>query len=999
MGSMARSRVNPTRPKVDKTYRSFINGLVTEASGLTFPESSCRDLDNVDIEVNGLVRRRLGLAQEQGGVLIGGGSISDTYFTNDTGGPLSSSPSLAAGTVDLTYDGVTGNGDWTFDTIGGGGAGIVGTEFRIGPVQNNQGGAFYQDLDINQYDRITVSWTSDERTNNGSSYRVLFGSDVSGGGQGIRVAENEINLHSRPSRTSDGTNTEVADGNNYDSVHTHTVTLTKVATNSYTGSWIVRRSNGTIRHTISIPSLGMLGGFIEFAAGPGGQNHASFWYFDNISILLELFEQSSDSEDAELDDNEFAISTHTWSAPNGDGTKNIQVFQVGNKLFFRDLEQEAVSNLIDTTVPPLFAEIQFDGIGTGFIYNTTSSEAAKVKLQSTSGSGRIWFTSKAVVPFYAEMSNDGTEIRLKAVGSESFTAGVESITGRRSMRDTRGVEDFLDTDETPAALSDEHHYNLLNQGWPSERLNEFNADESNWPANSMQWFFGKTDVDSFDSDQLLNQDFGTGRAPRGRIIFDALLGSRDGIPNSTTGETNPLTFNGEQDEKATTGWQTVAFYAGRIWVAGESNSKRPGCIYGSRTIQQPKDASLFMQENDPTSEHFNDLLATDGVVIPIPQADDIKKLVPYGAGLLVMAGNGIWFLYGGEGGFTASNYSVEKIAATGIVGPDTAIATEQAVFFWADNSIHQIAYIPEGGLPKVVDIGQARIFKYYQLITRDARLNATSTFDPISKKVFWFWLDDEEAVLYPSLYNRALILDTRTSAFTKYSISIDKTTLVGIAGAFPRQTPTIPSSIEYVVDNAGVVVTDNDDDPVYVFTEDQLVAADLVNSLKVVIVSGTEDGIRLGEFFSLQFFDYDGFPGIDLADYSSYAVPGEEILEDLARNKTVTYLNSYFIRTENGFNPDMTAKKPSGCLVRARWDFHVTAAGNRWSEPQRAYRYKRAYAPVDSNDTFDTGEEIVYTKLKLRGWGKAVTLSYESESGKDFRLAGYGLSFTADGAG
>lgn len=987
------------RIKAEKTYRSFINGLITEASGLTYPENSCRDLDNVDIEVNGLVRRRLGLAQETGGVLIGGGSISDTLFTNDTGGPLSSSPSIAADDVQLDYDGVTGNGDWTFDTIGGGGAGIVSGEFRIGPVQNGQGGAFYQDLDMNQYDRITIVWSSEERTSNGSSYRVLFGSNVSGGGQGIRVGEDKLYLHTRDTRSGTAVNTEIADDGNYDRVHHHTVTLTKVATNSYTGTWIVRRENGTIRYTFPIPSLGMLDGFIEFAAGPGGQNHASYWYFDNISIHLELFEVSSDSEDETVADNKFAISTHTWAAPNGDGTKNIQVFQIGNKLIFRDLEQEAVSNLTDTAVPPLFSELQFDGVGTGFIYNKTSSEAAQIKLQSTSGAGRIWFTSEAVVPFYAEMNEDGTEIQLKAVGSESFTAGVEAITGRRSMRDTRGVEDFLDTDETPATLSDEHHYNLLNQGWPSARLNTFNTEEANWPSNSMQWFLGKTGSDSFDPDLLLVQDFGTGRAPRGRLIFDALLGSRDGIPNATTGEDNPLTFDGEQDEKATTGWQTVAFYAGRLWVAGESNAKRPGCVYGSRTIQVPKDAGIFMQENDPTSEHFNDLLATDGVVISIPEADVIRKLVPYGSGLLVLAGNGVWFIYGGEGGFTATNYSVEKLTATGILGPNTVVTTDQAVFFWADNSVHQIAYTPEGGLPRVVDIGQTRIFKYYQLITREARLNATSTFDPISKKAFWFWLDDDDGANYPSLYNRALIFDTRTGAFTTYSIAVDKSTLVGIACAFPRQTPTQPSSLEYVTNLAGVVVTDSNDDPVYVYTADQTAARDLVNSLKLVVVSGTENGLRLGEFLSLQFYDYDGFPGIDLSDFSSYVVPGEEILEDLARNKTITYLNSYFIRTENGFNPDMSAKKPSGCTVRARWDFHVTASGNRWSQAQRAYRYKRAYAPVDSDDDFDTGEEIVYTKLKLRGWGRAVTLMYESETGKDFRLAGYALSFTADGAG
>lgn len=1003
------------RSRVDKTYRSFINGLVTEASGLTYPENSCRDLDNVDIEISGLARRRLGLSQESGGQLVAGGAIDDTFFTNDTGGPLSSSPSIAGATVEKSYleDGSTDpTGDWTLSKEANGntgqGAYVDSNKFylwmdRGGGQPGPRISYMQQDLDVNSYDRISVSFNTAEMTSNEGYLFLLIGGNTSGAGQGFAFGEGGLYQIAVDNRTESfgelNAGNKLLNRNFEASRHTVSVVLSKIATNSYLGDISVRDSSGVLVYTSNNLELSTLDGFLEFFAR-STQTNSGRWEVKNIYITLELFEVGEDSPDDTVNDNEFAISTHLWSAPNGDGTKNFQVFQVGNTLFFRDLEQEAVSNITGTFVPEASAELSFDGVGTGFIYNTTSSEAAKVKLQSTTGAGRIWFTSKAVVPFYAELSDDGATIILKAVGSEYATVGVEAVTGKRSIRDVNGVEDYLDLDETPTTLTEEHLYNLLNQGWPSSRINTYFTSETSYPSNAMQWFLGKTGDDTFDPDLLLVQDFGTSRSPRGRTIIDALLGSKDGIAHSVSGIDSPIDFEEAEDEKATTGWQTIAFYAGRIWYAGEANSKRPGCVYFSKTLQTPKDASILMQVNDPTSEHYNDLLATDGGYIPIPEADDIRKLVPYGAGILVFAGNGVWFVYGGEGGFTANNYSVEKLTSTGIIGADTVVRTDQAVYFWADNSVHVVVYNDQSPLPIVQDIGQSRIFKYYQLISRDARNNATSCYDPIAKKAFWFWLDDDDAVNYPSLYNRALILDTRTSAFTTYSFTVDKNTLIGPCCAFPRETPTEPSTTEVVFDSTGETVVDSNMDDVFVFvTDNNLSVNDLVNSIKVVVVSGPEQGIRIAEFFDLGFKDYTDFPGIEQANYTSYLVPGEEILGDLQRNKTITYLNSYFLRTETGFYEDLTPRKPSGCTVVARWDWHVTAAGNRWSNSQVAYRYKRAYSPVDADDTFDTGEEIVYTKLKLRGWGRAVTLKYESVEGKDFRLLGYALAFSADGVG
>lgn len=49
-----------------KNYLNFIGGLVTEANPMVFPENTCKDIDNIDLQRQGYVQRRLGLEFESG---------------------------------------------------------------------------------------------------------------------------------------------------------------------------------------------------------------------------------------------------------------------------------------------------------------------------------------------------------------------------------------------------------------------------------------------------------------------------------------------------------------------------------------------------------------------------------------------------------------------------------------------------------------------------------------------------------------------------------------------------------------------------------------------------------------------------------------------------------------------------------------------------------------------------------------------------------------------
>lgn len=47
-----------------KNYVNFVGGLITEANPLVFPENTCKDIDNIDLQRQGYVQRRLGVEFE-----------------------------------------------------------------------------------------------------------------------------------------------------------------------------------------------------------------------------------------------------------------------------------------------------------------------------------------------------------------------------------------------------------------------------------------------------------------------------------------------------------------------------------------------------------------------------------------------------------------------------------------------------------------------------------------------------------------------------------------------------------------------------------------------------------------------------------------------------------------------------------------------------------------------------------------------------------------------
>lgn len=711
-----------------------------------------------------------------------------------------------------------------------------------------------------------------------------------------------------------------------------------------------------------------------------------------------------------------AVTVHTWSNPGGQEGVYLIVIQIGNSLFFRNWDGVAVSDPNQLTGICTTTQLKIDESTAtavpGFVYKTTPDICAQTPLQSSSGFGRLWFASAAVFPFYLDYDATTLSVTANYVGYDKTNPTYQY--GRLDVRDFNGVPDGLGISDQPVTLTREHMYNLVNQGWnfpdPQAGHDTIEAVQSargTYPSNAEQWILGLNQTNDFDPSWLAKTSFGNTQAPTGHNIINALSGSKDNLVHSGNEYESPINFHGQYDEASSTGFSTVAFYAGRVWLAGDTNSKRTNGVYFSKVLQKIEDSGVMMQVGDPTAQNNSDLLATDGGVIYITEADRIEKIIAYGAGVLVMAHNGVWMITGDGtgGGFTATTFSIQKIGSTGIIGPQTVAATDQAMFYFGENGVQAVTLPQQGVIPIITDISRSKIFTFYNAINRNARQQSKAIFDEISKKVFWFYLDAPTYAypLFQSCYNKCLILDTRTGAFTKYSfntVETNDTGLFSIVGGFTNRYPATPFQQDEVVlsDGTEVIVTSGDE--VVVF-EAPLATEEFINNIHVVMIDrSTADGCaRICEFYDLSFLDFLTM-GTHTTDYSSYVEAGDEILGDVQRNKQATYLHSYFLRTETGFDIDSSGKleavRPSGCTVSGHWDWQDTATGHRWSRPQAAYRYRRPYAPTGTDDTYDTGEGIVYTKLKMRGQGKALTVQYNSVTGRDFQLQGFSVAFTAN---
>ena len=648
------------------------------------------------------------------------------------------------------------------------------------------------------------------------------------------------------------------------------------------------------------------------------------------------------------------VHTGLWSNVGGQSGLEYLVVQKGSTLYFYNKATAPYSDALLTHTVSLGT---YQATGSGLSVTDTKCQFASIE-------GALVVASSAMDTIYVTRDN------------LAETIAVTTVSFRVRDFDWQGdISEYSTGDATPSVA---RQYDTQNVGWVDTKgaaalVTYKAANATEHPPLSLPWYSGKTAAGAFDAAEWAELFAGTTLIGNGHYVLDFFNKDRataSGLVIDT--ETEYSRFN------------SVQAFGGRIFYAGLQSSENAGTIMFSRLIESLSDIGECLQRNDPTSEVLSDLLDTDGGVIKIAEAIGIRKLYAIGSMLVVFAENGVWSISGVDGVFRASEYSVKRISDVGIASPESFIDAEGSPIWWSNYGIHTLTFEAASGNAKEQNLSLPTIQTFWDNIPTDSKLKVHSVYDKVNKRAYWAWPSAGEAV--ESKLNEILVLDIAIQAFYPWTISDEASATDSIVGlAFYKGIGAAEVALNVVTSVGDEVITSAGDD--VVSTElSNLGTGTSSPSIVLLIRDGATNKLTMGGFVNNSFLDWDS------ADYSSYAEAGYEFMGDLVLKKSAPYLTTYMRVTETGWTGSEVAGyspiNESSCRVSAYWDFKSTPS----SPAQEAYRLK--YMPIpDENDltTFNYPEDVVTTRLKLRGRGRSVRLKFESTTGKDFTLLGYSL--------
>ena len=647
-----------------------------------------------------------------------------------------------------------------------------------------------------------------------------------------------------------------------------------------------------------------------------------------------------------------------WDFADSNAANIIGVVQVGVQLWLYDLSEDAPSaNLLNT------------------------GQAVSLVSASSTSNPAISFAVMNGILIMTSASFDAPYALEYDTATDFCTLSPIYV----KVRDLWGVDDGQEI-EDEATLTDTHDYNLENQGWTSANISTWGNPA---PSSAHIMHLGKDATGAWTEATCRESFFGNSPAPKGKFILRFFERGTDRILSHSG---TPVLVDDNEGGMFT----AVATNFGRVFWAGvesditDGDDRSPNAsslILFSQIIE--KDYTQFghcYTEADPTSEVIFNQVDSDGGIIKIPELGKVIKMEPLGNQMVIFATNGVWSVVSVDGLFTPTSYQVNKVTSIGVAGADSIVEVEGSIVYWSESGIYQLALDDVTGLAEVKDVTLQTIKTFYNNITKDAKQNAKAYYDSVTKQIGWLYQSDSawDFTSYPDFCDKELIYDLQLQAFTVNTISTKTEQSPYIVGGILGNNAVTNSVINDVEVNADQIQVNGDDVEV---TVDSTVTTTSKLKFLTYVPSGTGFAtVTLSNYANDDYLDW------DTEDYVSFLETGYIGFEDFARFKTVPYLICHFERTEDGFDDEYNATSPSSCLVQARWEWTDSSVSNRWGTEFQAYRYRRNYVPVDSDDRFETGHKIITTRNKLRGKGKSLSLYFKSETGKNMKLLGFVLS-------
>lgn len=677
---------------------------------------------------------------------------------------------------------------------------------------------------------------------------------------------------------------------------------------------------------------------------------------------------------------------YQWTGAGGDDERVLLVVQFENRLNLFDMQKEPIS------ASGFLVEIVLNGFPAGVKYSFATVNGTLVIAAG-----------------------------IDVVAILSYDEGVFNITYERiAVRDIWGVEESITDYETDKSyrggIDSYHYYNLLNQSWGVTRKSRnaievdpawlYNEELGKWPSNSetvwpgLQYQPVSLGQQPFERlyTNLYEETLGADvLAPKGYFIIDLL---RRGASRRTAVKTNfkkypKLIYNAVTlpNDRTYGGAKVVVDFAGRIFYGGFSGETTGGddrspnlsnYIFFSQLIKNKKDFTKCYQEGDPTSRENNEVVDTDGGGIRISGMDKLIGMVNLSSTLIVIANNGVWSVGGGSDyGFTPTNIKVDKLSTFGGISKDSIVEHFGRVFFWGDGGIFLIAK-NQFGEYVVQNITETTINTLYEDISNVAKRNCVGRYDDYQKKIRWIYHEGTRFTDDSQTYE--LCFDVVLNAFYKHKIyNLPDNSVEVVCPISWIGFKTVDLQQEIVAAGEEVLVGI---DPV-VITEDNSINGTL-NVRYLTVFSNAS--------FCFSYYrneEFKDWPHVgDGVDAFAYMETGDVTGGDSALVKQVPYVIMHFYRTEDGVDPITNIPtNTSSCLMRFKWEFSDTSESRKWSRLVQTYRYR---LPTWSDSDYETGFQLVTTKNKIRGRGRAFRMYIETEPNKDCRLVGWNLAINAN---
>lgn len=201
-------------------------------------------------------------------------------------------------------------------------------------------------------------------------------------------------------------------------------------------------------------------------------------------------------------------TSHKWPSVGGDPLLSFIIVQMGRYVYFYE----------DTVPFTSHKKSFYIDIGSYLIDLTAADTAATEAISVAIGLGSIFIVHPHMRPLLVEYNSDDTitvtEISMKVRLFELVEDGIDSNTQQPGASE----------------ITDQYRFNLANQGWTTDLINQYYTDKGKYPSKNMivgqghrravdTGYYDADGVKEFSSDKLAAELFQDALAPMGHIII------------------------------------------------------------------------------------------------------------------------------------------------------------------------------------------------------------------------------------------------------------------------------------------------------------------------------------------------------------------------------------------------------------------------------------------------------------------------------------------------